>query len=218
MKRSTLPKARQGASVAVISANGASALLLLALGGSDDLRLGIPRLAWRWDDEGAPPLERTRAGLSNSLTPHRQCFELPSVRPVPFIGVLVMLAAIASMYKPAVSHAVRRACAVFVVYILGGIVDVPEIVLAAVTAIVTQNVVAEFALWAPPIGALVWGATKGGDLPLVFVACAVAWISAMSHAIDGKSETFGVAMTIFYVVSFCVFETFTGFRWVSPHC
>lgn len=216
--RSTLPKARQGASVAIISANGACALLLFALGGSDDLRLGIPRLSWRWDDESAPPLERTHAGLSNSLTPHRQCYELPSVRPVPLIGVLVMAAALASMYKPTVSHAVRRGCAVFVVYILGGIVDMPEISLAVVTAIVTQSVAAEFALWAPPIGALVWGATKGGDLPLVFVACAVSWFSAMSHAIDGKSETFGIALSVFYVISFCIFETFMGFRWVSPHC
>lgn len=211
-------KRRQGPSLASTSANGAAALLLLALGGHDDLRLGIPRLAWKWDDDSAPPLERTPNGLANSLTPHRQCFELPTARPVPLIGVFVGLATIASHRKPAWGHGLRRACSIFVVYILGGIVDVPEIALAATAAITTHNLATEVAVWVPPIGALVLGANGGGDLSLILVACVIAWLSAMSHAIDGRSEAFGTALAYFYVVAFCIFETFTGFRWISPHC
>lgn len=214
--RGKLP--RQAPSIGVISAGGACAVLLVFLGGSDDLRLGIPRLAWRWDDARAPPHERTAEGLANSLTPFRTCFELPSVRPVPFIGVLVLAAALASGYKPAWAHAIRRACAVFVVYILGGIVDIPEIALASTVAIASQGFATELAVWIPPVGALVWGTNSGGDIALVFVACVVAWLSAMSHLIDGRADAFGLALSVFYVLAFCVFETFTGFRWVSPHC
>lgn len=216
--KKTLPKARQGASTALLCTHGAVALLLFILGGSDELRLGIPRLSWRWDDARAPPLERTQKGLTNSLTPERTCYELPAVRPVPLIGAFVALASACSLYKPSWGHAVRRTCSVFVVYILGGIVDVPEIFLASVLALASKGVASEFAVWVPPIGALVWGTTGGGDLYLVLIACVVACISAMSHAIDERSELFGAALGIFYVMAFCVLETFSGFRWVSPHC
>lgn len=101
---------------------------------------------------------------------------------------------------------------------MGGVVDLPEIALAATVAVTTRHAAVELALWAPPIGALVLGASAGADLALVFVACVVAWLSAMSHAIDGRAEMFGVASAVFYVVAFCLFETFSGFSWVSPHC
>lgn len=93
--------------MAAVSASGAAALLLWALGGKDSLRLGVPKLTWEWDDPSAAPLERTKAGLANSLFPHRQCYELPSVRTVPFIGVLVMAAAIVSIKYAGAAHAIR---------------------------------------------------------------------------------------------------------------
>lgn len=225
--RNSLPAALPGAlqkagatsrSVVLVCGHALCALLLVILGGRDGLQLGLPILSWQWDDPRSPASGRTQSGLVNSLSPHRICFELPLAPPVPLVGLLIA----ASLALPGgvtgrASQRLRRCAAVLLVFSLGGLVELPVIILACAAACVDSDQRwIELALWTPPLSALCVGATMGGSWPPFFAAVSFAALSSAARVFPSAALAF--LTDSFYVLVLCVFETFPGLRWVSPHC